>query len=301
MVQSLSPLDSQFLTNLTRINNQLMEAQDQMSSGLKVKTASDSPDQISQMLQLRASIAANSQVRTNLNNVKTEVDSAESALRTATSVLDNVNMLGTEGATSLQTPEGRQGLADQISSLLQSLVGLAQTKVNNRYVFSGDSDTTPPYTIDLSQQPPVSAYAGSASTRQIALPSGLKIPVAMTAQDIFDNANPDNNVFGAVTALRDALAANDDTAINAALAQVGTAGKYLNQQLSFYGNAQNQVANGLNDTDTQELQMKTQLSGIEDADLTSAILELQSATTQQNAALAAHAQIPRTTLFDYMK
>lgn len=301
MLESLSTRDAQLLTSLARINDRMLQAQDQMSSGLKVKNASDAPDEISRMLQLRVGLESNSQVRTNLGRVKTEVDSAENSLQSAASIVEQIRTLGAQGATSLQTASGRQELADQISPLLENLVGLTQTKVDGRYVFAGDSDGTAPYTFDATQAPPVSFYAGTSSTRQIALPGGTKISIARTAQEIFDSATPGNNVFAAVTALRDALAANDETAINTALSQVGNAGTFLNQQLGFFGSVQNQVDQALGDADTLELQMRTELSGIEEADITSAILELQSATTQQSAALAAHAQIPRTTLFDYMK
>jgi len=42
------------------------------------------------------------------------------------------------------------------------------------------------------------------------------------------------------------------------------------------------------------------LSGIEDADLTKSITELNQANLQQQAALQSRARIPRTTLFDYL-
>jgi flagellar hook-associated protein 3 FlgL len=301
MLDSLSTLDTTFLRNLNDISDRMQRAQNQMSSGLRVQKPSDAPDEIGRMLQLRASLDGNAQARTNLGRVKAEVDGAESSLQSAATILDSVRSLGTEGATDFTTAEARQGLAVQVDALLQNLVGLAQTKVDGRFVFSGDSDGIAPYTYDASQTPPVSVYAGSPSTRQIGLPNGQKIPVALTAQQIFDSPVPENNVFGAVIALRDALQANDGTGITNAVAQIGSASTYLNGQLAFYGTAQNQVAQGLTDADTQEVQIKSELSGIEDADIASAILELQSATTQQSAALSARAQMPRTTLFDYLK
>jgi flagellar hook-associated protein 3 FlgL len=301
MLDSLSTLDTTFLRNLNDISSRMQRAQGEMSSGLKVQKPSDAPDEIGLMLQLRASLDRNSQVRTNLGRVKAEVDGAESSLQTAASVLDSVRSLGTQGATDFSTPATRQNLAGQVDALLQNLVGLAQTQVDGRFVFSGDSDGTAPYTYDASQSPPVSTYAGSGSTRQIAMPNGSKVPLALTAQQIFDSPVPESNVFAAVTALRDSLQSNDAAGITDAITQLGSASTYLNQQLAFYGTAQNQVAQGLSDADTQEVQMKAELSGIEDADVASAILDLQSATTQQSAALSARAQIPRTTLFDYLR
>lgn len=301
MIETLSPSNAQFLQQLNKLSAKMARAQDQMSSGLKVKTVSDAPDEVSEILQLRASLDSNTQIRTNLGQVKTEVDSAESSLETAVGLLEKIRSIGTQGATSLQTPSGRADLAGQITSLLENLTGITQTQINSRFLFSGDSDTVAPYTYDATQTPAMSAYAGSASTRKVTLPTGIKISISKTAQEIFDTPADSTSVFGSIAALRDALLANDDAGISSAVANVGKAGNYLNQQLGFYGNIQNQVAQSLKDADTRELQIKTQISGIEEADVASAILELQSATTEQNAALAAHAQIPRTTLFDYLK
>lgn len=301
MLDSLSWVDAKFLRDLSHISSRMQRAQNQMSSGLKVHTASDAPDEIGRMLQLRAGLESNAQTRTNLGRVKSEVDSAESTLENAVSLMDQVRTLGAEGASSFQTPESRQVLAAQVGTLLEQMVGLTQYKVDGRFIFSGDSDSVAPYTFDGTATPPVSLYGGTSATRAITLPNGSRIPIAATAQQIFDSPVAANNVFAAVTALRDALQADDETAIGTAVTQVSSASTYLNQQLGFYGTVQNQISQALKDADTQELQFKTELSGIEEADIASAILELQMATTQQSAALAAKAQVPRTSLFDYLK
>ncbi len=75
---------------------------------------------------------------------------------------------------------------------------------------------------------------------------------------------------------------------------------YLNQQLAFYGNVQDRVASETDFGANFETQLKTQMSGIEDADLAQAITEMQQAQTQQTAALTARAQLPKTSLFDFL-
>ncbi len=301
MLSSLPPATNRFLRELSRINERMMTAQDQLGSGLRIKNASDEPDQISSLLQLRSELERNSQVRANLNRVKTEVDDGESSLQDAVSVVEQIRTLGAQGNTGTQTAETRQILADQISTLLEELVGLSNTQVDGRYIFAGDADNVMPYTLDWQQAAPVSTYGGTAATRQIALPNGSKTSISRTAQEIFDSPTPGENVFGSVIALRDALLADDQDAIGTALGQVTSANTYLNRQLGFYGKVQNQVVDALDDASSRDLQLRTQIAAIEEADATSAILELQQATFQQDAALSAHAQIPRRSLFDYFK
>jgi flagellin-like hook-associated protein FlgL len=47
-------------------------------------------------------------------------------------------------------------------------------------------------------------------------------------------------------------------------------------------------------------QLETQQSQIQDADLTESITELSQAAVQQQAALSAEKEMPRTSLFDYL-
>jgi flagellin-like hook-associated protein FlgL len=49
-----------------------------------------------------------------------------------------------------------------------------------------------------------------------------------------------------------------------------------------------------------ETQQTAELSSIQDADITGAIIELTQAATHRQAALEARAQQPRQTLFDYL-
>jgi flagellin-like hook-associated protein FlgL len=74
----------------------------------------------------------------------------------------------------------------------------------------------------------------------------------------------------------------------------------LNQQLAFYGNVQNKVAQATDFASTQQTQLQTQISNLQDADLTASILQLNQAQTQEQAALQAEARVPRTTLFDFL-
>jgi len=88
--------------------------------------------------------------------------------------------------------------------------------------------------------------------------------------------------------------------MDAVMPNVQSAGTYLNQQLAFYGVTQNRVTSETDFAQNYETQLKTQLSGIEDADLTQAITEMQQAVTQQTAALSSRAKLPKTSLFDYL-
>ncbi|MGA3205252.1 MAG: flagellin [Bryobacteraceae bacterium] len=300
MVSSLQPSMQEFLNDVNRIAAEMSQAQTQLSTGLKVNVVSDSPDVVSPLLQAQANLSTAQQVTSNLGMVTTEVNTGEQSLESAVSLYDQVQTLSAEGASSTQTASGQADIAQQVQSIEQQMVGLANTSVNGRFIFSGDTDQTQPYTYDPTQPDPVSAYQGSASTRTIQSATGTTFPVALTAQQIFDSTDPTTNVFTSINNLVTALQSGSTTAIataNSALPNVAT---YLNTRLAFYGTAQDAVTAATTSAATLTTQLQTQISGIQDADETQSILDLTQAQTQQQAALESFQQIPQTSLFNYL-
>ena len=173
MTSGIDASTAKFLTDLSNVQARSERAQRQISSGLKITVASDSPDEISKLLQTRVNLAHNTQVATNLGRVKFEVDTAEQALGDATTILDRIRVIGAQGASGTQTASANRLLSSEAGTLLDRLVGIANTVVDGRYIFSGDSDRNPAYTRDSSQPNGVSAYGGSAATRQAQHPAGL--------------------------------------------------------------------------------------------------------------------------------
>ncbi len=195
-----------FLDGMNRIQQRETQAQMELTTGLRINTVSDAPDQISDLLAVRSDVSRNTQIGQNLASVKTETDSAESAVSSAVSLVEQAVSLGTQGASGIDSADTRGQLAQQLGSVLTELVGIANTNVGGRYIFSGDSDQTQPYTIDLTQTNPVSAYAGTVATRQVESADGSTFAVSKTAQDLFDAPDPGNNVFMSINNLRNALA-----------------------------------------------------------------------------------------------
>lgn len=300
MLSSLNPSAQQFLDSLNQIGDNMQRAQQQVSTGLKITQASDAPDSISSLLQARADLSRTEQSLTNLGQTKTETDAGEQALQGAVTLFDTVQTLGAAGASDTQTAATRLTLAQQLDTALQQFVGITGTSVGGRFIFSGDADQTVPYSYSAGAANPVSAYQGSASTRVAQSPNGTTFPIGLTAQQIFDSADPTTNVFTAVKNLSAALKANDSASIQASVDGLAKVSGYLNQQLASYGNIQHQVTSATNFGETLKTQLRTQISGLEDADLTSAILEITQTTTQQQAALQARARMPQQTLFSYL-
>jgi flagellar hook-associated protein 3 FlgL len=301
VISFLDPKQSSYLAHLNSIQERADQAQRQISSGRRMDAPSDDPDQIGVLLQSRSELAATDQVKLNLSRVKTEVDAAENALQNTIKAVERIRVLGSQGLTGTQSAGSRVIIANEVQSLLEQMVNLANTNIDGRYIFSGSADQTAPYALDLTTATGATPYAGGAATRQVLDASNVRLNVSRTGQELFDNAQPSRNVFAAVNSLRVALLANDESAIQSSFANIGTALEHLNEQLATYGSTQNQVADAITTAEKKKLSLQTRIAEIEDTDLAEAILNMQSANVHRQAALQAKGQEDRRTVFDFLR
>src|SRR6266536_561941 len=97
MLDSIDSSSRQFLISSERVMRRIDRAQQQISSGKRIQTASDAPDQIGELLQVRSAIAENQQTQSNLAAYKLEEDVAANALEQASGVIDSVKSLTSIG------------------------------------------------------------------------------------------------------------------------------------------------------------------------------------------------------------
>jgi flagellar hook-associated protein 3 FlgL len=248
---------------------------------------------------LRRDLGWNAQVLTNLDRLQTEAGTAEEALAQAIQLIDQASTFGSQGAGSTVSSEQRATLANQVTGILEQLVGISQTTSGGRFIFSGDLDNAPVYELDLQAPNGVSQVSSPSSTREVRDADGIALPASKTAQEIFDDAQ--GGVFAAVNSLRLALQNNSEADMRTALESLKSAGDALNTHLSYYGSLQTRVDSALGRARQVSLDRTAELSDLCDADLTGATLALSQGKVQQEAALSAQANSPTTSLFDYLR
>ena len=301
MFNTVSTATNLFLTDLSNLEQRINTAQSQVTSGLRIQNVSDAPDQIGQLLQLKANIAQNDQLKTNLTTVQSEVNASESAINTVTTLMDQARQFAAEGATSTTTADTRTQLASQVANIITEIYGIANTSFEGKYVFSGDNDQVAPYAgVDLTTANGVGAYQGSNTNRQVLGANGSNITVSLSASQIFDGGGPSTSVLQSLTGLYNDLMNNNISGLTTDAANLSTASTYLDSQQAQYGDYQNQISDGLTYQGQLDTQFQTQLSGVEDADAVSATTTLQQDETSMQAALQAEASLPKKSLFDYL-
>jgi flagellar hook-associated protein 3 FlgL len=306
MISNLDPASELFLANVNRIQQRLADASRQVSSGKRILQPSDAPDQIDGLLQLRADRQRNVQIRSNLGLALTGVQSADGALNSAIKIMDRARVLAAQGANTVLDTNGRRSLGQETQSLLDQMIACSRTAVQGRYIFSGDRDDAPSYQGDPTSATGVAQLLSTSATRRIEDPAGGSFPAAQTAQEIFDRRNPADsapaadNVFAALSGLRDALLNDDPAAVAQSAVSIGAASTRLNTAQAFYGAVQTRIQAAISFADGYDIDLSKQLGQKEDADIVAAALEVSQANTQLQAAFQMRASIPHRSLFEFI-
>ncbi len=307
MISLLEGSSQLFITELGQIEQEEAQANQQVSSGLKITVASDDPDQISSLLQLRSDLARNTQIQSNLTLAQNDAQAADNALSSSIQLMDQAVTLASQGANATMTTQAEQSIAEEIQGIQQQMVANSNTTVLGRFIFSGDDDSTQAYTYDATATTTncVDQGSTSASTRQIEDPAGGSFAASLTAQQIFDDRNSDgtyadDNVFQALNNLYNALMSGSSDAVAGTISNLQAASVHLNSMQSFYGEVEDRVQSAQTFVNSYGTQLQTEISNIQDADIPTAVMEMTQASTAEEASLQMEAKMPQSTLFDYL-
>lgn len=305
MIRGFGSDDRRFLLDLERIETRVRKAQMDISSGKRIHKPSDAAEELTRISGAQGELARIDQVIENLGSVGDQVNAGESILRNATRIMDSVLQAATRGANSVTPALIRSQLAAEVREWHSQVVSVANSSYNGTYLFGGDEERTPPYSLDWAQPSGVVRAHDQPNTKQVYDSAGDLFPVSRRAQDIFDLRLPDGspaaaNIFSSLHDLSTALQAGDLAAIDAAHVRVRSASEHLNSELAFYGRTQKRVIASQADSRSEKLRLTTMVADLTDTDIPAAASELANGSTEFQAALSARARVPRTSLFDYL-
>src|SRR3954452_13448985 len=223
MLKGIQGQNPTFLVDISRIQSRIGTANRQITSGYRVNQASDDPGAVSSIISFQGQIDHLTQTQANLATAKMQNEAADSALQNATTILDQLTSLASQGLTETTTSDTRANLAEQVKQLTGELVGIANTSVNGQYVFGGDDARVAPYTFNwTSGTNGVVSNSTGAATALLDDGSGSTVNAGMSAASIFDSAS--GSIFAAAYSLGQALASNNVAGVQTALGSLKAAG-----------------------------------------------------------------------------
>ena len=294
------PDTSQVLLNaLNAADRAEQTALTQLTTGRRVNVASDDPSAAARQVGLAAQADSCDQFLRSISSVSSELQTADSALNSGVTAMQQAITLGVEGANGTLSQQDRAALANEVQSISQQMLGIANLSYNGKYVFAGTADSQPPYVADPSAPGGV-AYQGNDSVNQVEVEAGQTVAVNQPGSQLFSAAGA--NVFQALSDLASALNSSSSTSddISNATDEVRTAYNQMNSARVFYGSTENQLTSTQGFLDSEKLQLTQQTSDTVAVDMNEAATNLANAEAARNAALQAAASVGNLSLFNYL-
>lgn len=278
--------------NLQSAMHRLASAQDKASSLKEISRPSDNPAATAEALQIRAAQRAADQHGRNVDNAQGWLSTADTALSTATNLLHQVRDLVLTGASQGALPQSsRDALALQLENLQAELLRTANASYLGRSVFAGTSDAGAAFTAEGS----FTGVPDAAVHRRV----GENTTVRVDADGEAAFGSGATSVFALVASLAEDLRAGEP--VGPRLTEVDQRlGSILAAQASI-GATHATVLKAADALADQRVNLEAARSGLEDADLATVALELQTQELGYRAALAASAKVIQPSLMDYLR
>ena len=283
----------------------MLEAQRVVTTGKKITRPSDNPTLANRSMSLRSGINGIEQYQDNTTLAKSVLDSSEAAVDSIGDQLVMLQQVAGKVNGSL-APESKTTLLAEIQNIRGRLLDLADTKYLDRQLFSGTMTNTSP----IAANPAVPAvppyiYQGDAGAIRIQIQPTERIQTNVSANELFNLDGSAGagvkDVFTVMQDLETAVKAGDVNAASDLLKQIGdNHSNVLGVQAELGARSARLEDNAAALADSKG-RMSELLSNLEDVDLPSAIISMQTQQNVYQAALSVTSQIMQhRTLADYL-
>lgn len=297
-----SSITSMTLANLQASLQRGATLQQQLSSGKRINTASDDPSGTVDALSLQGEIDRNNQYSRNasdgdawLSTLDTTMSSVNSLLGRARDLVVQASSTGTSDAAS------NQAVATEMTQLRSELVSLANTQYNGRPVFGGTTAGSAAFavgtTATVGGQPDIS-YVGDSGSVQRRISDGTTVRVDSSGTATFGSGS--SSVFNVLATVIDHLQ-NNPSALPSDLDAIDAAAGAVRTAQTDVGVRQQRIEDGSTQVTNRVQDLTTRLTDVEDIDMPSTIVALQSQQVAYQAALGATAKVVQPSLLDFLQ
>jgi flagellar hook-associated protein 3 FlgL len=289
-------LAPEFLLGINLNQQTISTVLEEMATGRSVNSLGDNPAAAAGLVGNQTESAQVDQFLQNISGVQGQLQIGDSTMSSAVNLMTQAVSLGLEGANGTLSQADRQAIAEQMTGILNQMVGLGNTTYQGNYIFAGTANQTAPFTLDSASADGVT-YNGNSGVNTIQLANGQSMPINVPGNQIF--MNPNGDVFGALTQM--IIALQTDTGLDTADAALDTAFSQLNTQRVFYGNGLKQLETASSYLSQEKVDLSQQQDSLVGADMAKVASDYSQAEVQQQALLTASGKIlGQPTLFDYL-
>jgi len=289
-----SMLSSNMLRNLSNSYSKMGTLQDQINSGKKITRPSQDPVVATKGIGYRTDLSKVEQYQRNIGEVNNWLDSSDDALDHVGQAVIRLQELVTDAANDSKTSDDRKKIQVEITQMRQQIRDLGNTKVGDKYIFSGTNTLDPLH--DGKNFTKESDAPGLNNDVKIEVYDGVELKVNTNGLKLFSDIDA---LIGKIeTSLGDGSAG---TVISGYLTEISTMQNNVLEKRADIGARQNRVEMMDNRLASQEIIATKRMSENEDIDYEETITDMITQESIHNAALSVGSKIIQATLVDFLR
>ncbi|HNX32408.1 MAG TPA: flagellar hook-associated protein FlgL [Holophaga sp.] len=293
-LRSVNPYTShQVLLDLQRTNSNLATLTEQLSSGNRLTSLDVDPTASALVLNFEDSIQQNKAY------IK-QADSANAMLETTDTVLQSVNdaIVRLQELAVQGTGTGDNSAAEQeVLSIKENLLSLANTQTNGKYIFAGTQTQTIPFTSTATG----ADYGGDDGIISLDVSPSTSVATNLTGDKVFFGSggkDSTTDLFRQVTDLANALHNNASTdTIQANLKSILSE---VNANLADVGGREAALLQHQDNLDNYNTTLADIQANYQSVDYPTAYVEYAQAQLSRQASLSVLGKTSNDTLFNYL-
>lgn len=287
-----SMIFNQVTRSLQRNLKALADPSERLSTGKRINKPSDDPSGMSRAMDYKARIEENKQYMRNTDDAYSFLQYADTVMSSVTSSLTRAKELAIQGATETQSSESRASIAEEVSGLRDEILASANSKLRDRYIFSG-------FKIDTASFDSSYIYQGDSGEMNVMIDRTATVAVNITGSRAFSYGG--KTFMETLDDLYNALQANNTSAIQTTIEDLDNA---LNQ----IANVRAELGARVSYLDKQKINLEDRnfafrsfLSSTEDADITADISEVAKAELALQSLQQSGSKIFSQSLLDFLR
>jgi flagellar hook-associated protein 3 FlgL len=171
---------------------QLVQTQEELSSGSSILTPADNPVGAAQALVLTQTQADNTQYMANAQSATNSLSQETTALQSVTTLIQNAQTAIVDAGNASYSLQQRHAIATGLQASLNQLISLANSQDGNgNYLFSGYQNGTSPF----SQNATGATYSGDQGQTMVQVGISQQMAIGDSGSSVFENNATGNGTF----------------------------------------------------------------------------------------------------------
>ena len=278
--------------------SEMFNAQEVVSTSKRINKLSDDPVGLVTVLDLRSSISNIEQLERNISMGKSWLTASESALTQVSDILTDVKALTVQMSSGNIGASERANAAEIVKEYLDEIISLSNSQSGGRYLFAGTNTDTASF--ELNEATGEVDYNGNATAFSIKIGSESNIAVGKVGSEVFGENWDENNIFRTLIDLQEYLENNDVAGIQDVMGRLDEHMTKISAEISEIGGKTIRMETKEYIIADLKLTYTDRKSQLEDADISEAVIDLNSKQLAYNAALTSASKVMNLSLVDFM-